>query len=102
MITPPNEQSRGRRPQLEQPTDQKRFGQRTPRRNNKYEKTCRRPNRLNLLNWTPIVARRSNFLRKSRKVGLVHQRPPFCGVSSSGIRRRKGNWVNCPTFESTS
>ena len=39
----------------------KRFGQRTLRRNNKYEKTCRYPNRLNLLNSTAGLGGRSIF-----------------------------------------
>src|ERR1700738_4620689 len=41
----------------------KRFGQRTPRRNNKYEKTCRYPNRLNLLLSTVGVGGRSIFFK---------------------------------------
>jgi hypothetical protein len=45
---------------------QKRFGQRTLRRNNEYKKTCYHPNRLNLLSLTVGSGARSSFLRKIR------------------------------------
>ena len=45
---------------------QKRFGQRTLRRNNESEKSCYHPNRLNLLTLTTGRAVCSNFLREIR------------------------------------
>ena len=43
---------------------QKRFGQRTLRRNNEYKKTCNYPNRLNLLNLTAGLRPTFKFFTK--------------------------------------
>ena len=45
---------------------QKRFGQRTLRRNNESKKSCDHPNRLNLLTLTMGRTVCSNFLREIR------------------------------------
>jgi hypothetical protein len=69
--------------------EEKRFGQRTLRRNNEFRNTCYRPNRLNLLSSTVGPAPRSNFLReiRIRTNFTVHESAGFWARSPAHRRR---------------
>jgi hypothetical protein len=51
------------------------------RRNNKYEKTCYYPNRLNLLTWTALCLRRS---KKVPIFAFLYAQPVFRTLDSTG------------------